>query len=144
MRLLAILLITLPVSGCQKESPHLVSVTGFVRVDGLPLKEGVIVFEAEDGATAKGKIANGEILEVTTHTPNDGVATGHKLVAVRPVEATSTSGMGRTAQLRDSIIPERYKDSTTSKLTCDIVNGPNKLLFSLVSDPKIPAATKHP
>ena len=128
MRSLALLLMLPTLIGCSNGSPRLAPVTGTVRLDGHPLKHGLIIFEANDALPAKGKILNGQIVEVTTHRPNDGLLLGRKRIAVRPSYASGDN----------QAIPNRYHDSSTSNLTWEIVDGPNNLVFSLLSEQTSP------
>jgi hypothetical protein len=125
--------------GCGNAPPKLVPITGTVRLDGRPLQHGMILLEAEGTPSAMGMIVNGEILEVTTHEPNDGAMTGVKKVAVRPYDASkmtskNASPAPKPATLRSAAIPSRYLDPNTSGLTCEVVDGPNKLFFTLMTE----------
>ena len=128
MRTLALVFMLCALFGCSDGSPRLAPVTGMVRLDGHPLKQGVIIFEADNSPPAKGKIVNGQIVEVTTHQPNDGLTLGPKMVAVRPGDASGGK----------QVIPNRYLETSASDLTWEIVDGPNNLVFSLVSEPRTP------
>lgn len=130
MRILTSLSILAALAGCSDAPPRLAPVAGAVRLDGRPLPQGVIIFEAEDAPRASGRIVNGEILDVTTHEPNDGLTPGPKMVAVRP----SAGPAAQAARGGTPPIPQRYFDPATSGLTCEIVDGPNKLVFSLISE----------
>jgi hypothetical protein len=88
MRLLTALFISFALFGCSNAPAVLASVTGAVRLDGLPLKEGVIIFEGDDAPPAYGKIIDGQIVEVTTHQPNDGMSLGPKWSQCVPTKGT--------------------------------------------------------
>ncbi len=143
MRLLTALFISFALFGCSNAPAVLASATGAVRLDGLPLKEGVIIFEGDDAPPAYGKIVDGQIVEVTTHQPNDGMSLGPKLVAVRPNEGHAVlpgavQPAVQSTRFNNQVLPNRYRDPSTSNLSCRIVDGPNNLLFSLASEHKSP------
>jgi hypothetical protein len=111
-------------SGCRPAAP--VPVTGKVTYQGRPLEQGTITFTPEEGRVAFGKIKDGKIVEVTTHSLNDGATKGHHRVAIR-----SISNPDDMYAKHESLIPENYGDPNTSGLTADLTSGTNDLSFDL-------------
>jgi hypothetical protein len=102
-------------------------VSGKVTYNGQPLKQGSITFlPAGGGRPANGKIKDGEIVELTTETLNDGVQTGSYKVTIR-----SISNPDNMYASQKSLIPDRYGDPAKSGLTADIKRGTNELKFEL-------------
>jgi hypothetical protein len=113
--------------GCGSDSVQLGSVEGTVSYKGTPLKSGTITFIPDKARIATGKIADGQILAVTTFEANDGAPVG-------PCKVTITSyadaAEGSTAPSRSSI-PAKYADPTKSEQTVNIAPGKNVLTFDL-------------
>jgi hypothetical protein len=114
----------LALAGCGGSS--LAPVSGKVTYKGEPLSQGTIVFHPEQGRQASGKIKDGQIVEVTTHAPNDGVAPGKHKVTIR-----SVSNPDDMYAKQESLIPENYGFPDKSGLTADITSGKNDLKFDL-------------
>jgi hypothetical protein len=124
-------------AGCTGRGP-LGAVHGRVSYKGIPLARGIIVFEVTGARPASAQIVNGQITEVTTFRPNDGVPVGHAAVAVfafeppAPSAATSKPGepnyMGMDAK---SLVPQKYNHPQTSGLNCVIHSGENEVVFDL-------------
>jgi hypothetical protein len=111
-------------SGCRGDGP--VPVTGTVTYKGTPLAQGTITFTPEEGRVAFGKIKDGKIVEVTTHTLDDGAAKGRNRVSIR-----SISNPDDMYAKQVSLIPEKYGDPNTSGLTAELASGTNELSFDL-------------
>jgi hypothetical protein len=142
-RWLGPVVVCLLVAGCS-DRPRLGKVKGTVTFDGQPLAKGSIVFESPDARPATGTIVNGEIVEVTTYDPQDGVPVGPQKVAISAVEDAAASpapaNPGEASQALDymsgkSLIPAMYNDPSTSGLTAEIKPGENTVEFKLVSKP---------
>lgn len=129
-------------AGCS-DRPPMAKVRGTVTLDGKPLPFGVVTFEAAGLRSATAKVVNGELTEVTTFDPNDGVPVGSHRVAVT---ANAEPGSAVTANPGDtkrpppadymsgkSLIPAAYNDPATSKLTADIKPGDNLVELKLFS-----------
>jgi hypothetical protein len=114
------------------------SVTGTVSLDGKPLNDAEIVFYS-DKRMGLGDIVNGDIVNVTTYTSNDGVLIGEHRVAVRPKidEAElmrSPFESSPKKKKRKSKIPLKYQRADTSGLTAKIKAGENPISFELFSN----------
>lgn len=134
------------VVGCgSSDQVPLAKIRGQVTVEGQPIKEGAIIFEVTGARSARGKIVDGAITEVTTYEPGDGVPLGTAQVAVHATEMASPAEP-QTPQTPDvankpsagymgagavSLIPARYNNLATSELNCEIVNGENEVNFDL-------------
>lgn len=127
--------------GCS-DRPKLAKVKGTVTLDGKPIPSGTVTFEAKGLRPATAKIVNGEITEVTTFDPDDGVPVGSHRVAVT---AAADGGAAIVANPGDakapkegymsgkSLIPTAYNDPATSGLTAEIKSGENTIELKLSS-----------
>jgi hypothetical protein len=134
-------------AGCgRSDRSPLGRVAGTVQYNGQPVAAGTLVFEVPGARPANGTIADGEIVEVTTYVPRDGVPVGEARIAVF---ATPASGVAAPANPAaepgaaivldqnymggavKSLIPSRYNDPATSGLTWTIQEGENVLDLNL-------------
>lgn len=113
-------------AGCS-DMPTLAPVQGSVTYNGKPLANGIIVFYPEEGRSASGEIKNGEIVELTTFKPGDGVPVGHHKVTVQAWDKP-TADMYTP---RKSIVPAKYTDVKQTPLAADIESGVNDVVFDL-------------
>jgi hypothetical protein len=111
-------------AGCGGSS--LVPVTGTVTYKGKALPQGTIMFQPEQGRAASGKIKDGQIVEVTTHTLNDGLAVGKYRVSI-----TAVANPEDMYAKHESLIPAAYNSPDKSGLTAEITSGKNELKFDL-------------
>ena len=80
-------------AGCGRSNrPRLGRVTGTVTYQAQPLASGSLVFEVSGTRPANAKIVDGQITEVMTFEPNDGVPIGLARIAV-----FATQGGGASA-----------------------------------------------
>jgi hypothetical protein len=121
----AALAVLLFLVGCG--GPRLAEVKGTVNYDGKPLKEGDIGFMPDKGRPSYGKIAEGQIVDVTTTQKGDGLPPGSYKVQI-----TATSDAEDIYKAK-SILPAQYGDAEKSGLTADIKSGTNTLTFELKS-----------
>ena len=113
-------------AGCGGD-PDLAPVSGKVSYQGKPVKKGVITFEPRDRRSARGKIVDGEILDVTTYTSGDGAYIGAHRIFIHAWQ-WEPKGM----EIPPMTIPERYGNPETSGLTRTIVAGQtNELTLEL-------------
>jgi len=113
------------VVGCGGPTP--VDVTGNVTLDGQPLSEGDIIFEAADGKVTPGA---GPIKEGKFAIKALPGAKKVKINASKPAKPDPVMG----TIPGESIIPEQYNVKT--KLTADVQKGqPNDFTFDLKSKP---------
>jgi hypothetical protein len=116
MRGLTALVLALPVlAGCGGEQPA--EVTGTVRIDGRPLPDGEIIFEAADGSKtpAAGKVRDGAYTVRVLPGPKKV-----KVLASRPPKRPDPV-LGPAA--REQMLGPEYNDRTT--LTADVKSGAN-------------------
>lgn len=137
-------------SGCGRSDRHpLGNVAGTVRYNGQPVPAGTIIFEVAGARPAQGKIVDGNIVEVSTYDPQDGVPVGDASIAVfattagvSPTAANPAANPGAnpgaaivTGQnymgAASSLIPIRYNNPATSQLTCKIDEGENVVELEL-------------
>ncbi len=134
----------LAVSGCGRGRGNMGQVSGTVRYQGEPIRDGSIVFEVSGNRPASGKIVDGQITQVTTFEPNDGVPVGSAKIAVRAFDDDDTASavMDHPGDIQrqetegymevpKSLLPERYADPDTSGLTFQIERGENVLDLEL-------------
>lgn len=124
-----LLLLGVLLTGCQpkEELPITGLVSGNVTFNGKPVAAGVISFEnKQDGVGATAKIADGKF------TFDGGVSAGHYQVTVSPPQAEPPPlNAPPQAPQQYNDIPAKYRSSSTSDLTVDIVEGENKVDFAL-------------
>jgi hypothetical protein len=131
----------LAIAGCGSGRPPMGKVKGTVNYKGQPVANGAITFEVAGNRPASGKISSGEIIDVVTFEPNDGVPVGTAKVAVIANSAVASSAppagsdpgvgtkigadyMGGNAK---PLIPAKYNNPKTSGLTFEIKKGDNDL-----------------
>jgi hypothetical protein len=102
-------------------------VKGTVNYDGKPLKEGDIAFMPEKGRPSYGKIADGQIVEVTTTQKGDGLPPGSYKVQITSLTDAEDIYKGK------SILPDHYGNPEKSGLTAEIKAGANTLAYDLKS-----------
>jgi hypothetical protein len=131
------------VPGCGSGDVKLAKVKGTVTLDGAPLPKGTVTFESQGQRPATGTIVNGEIVEVTTYAPGDGIPLGHHKIAISATEDSGSAvaanpgegKVGANYMSGKSLIPAMYNDPSTSGLTADIKAGENTVEFKLTAQP---------
>ncbi len=132
-------------AGCGTR-PSLGKVSGTVSFKGQPIQNGTIIFEVTGARPATGKIVDGQIREVTTVTPDDGVNVGAAKIAVFATEGEAgedTPAVGATPGIGfkkpknymgmnvRSLISLRYNDPEASGLRLEVKKGANVLKIDL-------------
>jgi hypothetical protein len=146
-RALFALPVLLVLAGCGSDRPPLGRVSGTVNYNGQPVASGAVVFEVSGARPAHAKIVNGEITEVTTYDPNDGVPVGLARIAVFATDSSATSPSSTPSPAADPgsyrpganymgagakpLVPRRYNDPSTSGLTWQIEKGKNEVTLDL-------------
>ncbi len=118
-------------TGCSDGRLPLAAVTGEVTVGGDPLAAGRIVFQPESGRGAFGRVTNGQIVDVTTYISGDGVPVGRQRIAVQPEideGLMMKDPAAYAAMTRQSDIPARYRQASTSDLTAEILPGKENVI----------------
>jgi len=107
-----LLAVILGVAGCGGSEAE---VSGSVNVDGQPLKEGDIIFEAADGSVtpAAGKIVDGKY--------SLKVLPGPKKVRINASRPTKKPDPVMGAAARESMIAAEFNEQT--RLTADVKAG---------------------
>lgn len=130
--------------GGGTDRPVLANVWGTVTLDGKPLTNGTIIFEAEKARTGTGKIKDGLIVEVTTFETADGLAVGNHKIAVYAQEgnATGAETVGDGKQINratymggggKSVVAARFNNPATSGLSVVIETGENTINVEVLS-----------
>jgi hypothetical protein len=89
----------------------LIPVKGKVTYKGQPVTKGTVKFEPDDvGRPAVGKLQSDGTFVLGTYQEGDGVIAGHHLVSI--------SGTG--SRRGKEVIPKKYTQRSTSKLTADV------------------------
>jgi hypothetical protein len=121
----ASLLLFLLAAGC---GPSVGEVTGKVTYKGETLGSGVVLFQGDketknasiepDGTYRITKVPAGKYLVTveTTPPPGGGASKGAREQQTMGVEGAPTPG-------KYVAIPDKYKDKTTSGLSCDVTGG---------------------
>jgi hypothetical protein len=100
----------------------LIPVKGKVTYKGQPVTKGTVKFEPDDvGRPASGKVQSDGTYVLSTYQEGDGVIAGHHLVSI--------SGTG--SQRGKELIPKKYTQRTTSKLTADVDAEHTEFAFEL-------------
>ena len=125
--------------GCERyEGPRRGAVHGEVTLDGVPIKEGTIVFTPTGGN--KGSVAGGSIQDgqYAIDEPS-GPVVGLNMIAISAFKKTGRkfaepppSPPGTMTDETVEAVPPRY--NVNSELTSDIVSGDNELNFELESN----------
>ena len=138
-------ILCLTVFGCSKSQP-LGQVVGTVTFNSKPLEEGTIIFTVSGARDASGLIKNGEIQQVTSFKPGDGVPVGEAKVAIIAVKSSANSisggsqsdagnpaspGSSTVMTSSEFLIPTRYTNPEKSGLTATITKGKNEVNFDL-------------
>ena len=112
--------------GCNR-GPQIRPVSGRVTFQGEPLALGGITFEPVNGRSAFGRVREGEIVDVTTFEPGDGVLVGTARVGIQ-----STTNLGKPVGPHTPLIPPAYFDPNTSNIVVEIsADKANELLIEL-------------
>jgi|GEM_PF-831761 hypothetical protein len=133
--------------GCGNSHKVPVSrITGRVTIDQKPVESGRIVFESPNQRPASGEIRDGEIVEMTTYTPGDGVPLGKHQVAIfvlKEPEAANKATVSHPGDVEkfdsrsmtlESLIPSRYNHPKTSGLSAEVTaGGKNHFEFDIQS-----------
>ena len=137
--------------GCRIEvddgrDRHL-KIVGRVTYRGGPVKRGTIHLLpiAPTGPPASGAIVDGEIKDVYTRTPGDGVGPGRYRVAItafdeafvetvakRGTDGPDPAEVARGAERIRNLIPARYSNARDSGLTAEFSPGNQSLRLDLV------------
>ena len=121
-----------------EQRPPVVPVTGQVLYKGQPIEGATVSFTSDGGAQgATGKTdANGRF-QLTTFEINDGAVPGEHKVKISKVEVSSNWSPDAAEDVRPqvkqrSLLPDRYGDYKTSKLTASVSeSGTNDFTFEL-------------
>ena len=116
----------LAVAGCRDGRPTRVSVSGFVLIDGQPLKRGVIKFVPAGGRPSVGNIEAGGRFTLTCYDGGDGAIPGTHRVQVSANRVISNTKIEWYA-------PTKYADFRTSELRVEITEPVDDLRIELSS-----------
>jgi hypothetical protein len=118
------LLLVLVLTGCDGGSNALLPVSGKVTYKGSVLPGGIIVFTPDGSRGGHGAMAVGEIQADGTYSLRTdkvlGAAAGWYRVTVAAVSAAATASPGQRFNTPASLLPEKYRDPESSRLTCEI------------------------
>jgi hypothetical protein len=121
LRLLAALLVAL--DGCSGH-PTRVPVSGWVFIDGQPLKKGNIKFVPQDGRPSGGKIEEDGHFALTCYDGQDGALLGTHRVQVASNRIISDSKI-------EWFAPPKYADFRTSEISVEVSQPINDLKIDL-------------
>ncbi len=127
----AALLISLALTGCagKEPTPETLPVTGTVTYKGKPLPAGSITFYPESGMPGSGPLNEKGEFTLTTFAPGDGAVRGQHKVVVRAFNSSADVGLGNPS--KESNIPSKYNDVSTTPLTATVQDEVNELTFDL-------------
>ena len=139
--LAAILLATVAstfAAGCSRNNHTPVyPVQGQILLNGKPLSEAIVTFHPQGNAAAEPlpsahTDAEGRF-KLTSFAPGDGAPEGDYAISLVCFRAHPIRRGYETDAT--NIVPRRYADAATSKLTATVVRGPNELPPLLVKTP---------
>jgi hypothetical protein len=114
--------------GCSWSDPNFAAVSGTVTLDGKPLAEALVVFEAADKRSSTG-LTDGSGRYVMQFTASqDGAVVGKNTVRIATDRAGSTSPQVRKLTER---VPDRYNIKSTE--TVEVKPGRNVFDFALTT-----------
>ncbi len=102
--------------------PSLLPVKGKVTYKGQPLTKGTIRFEPDYGRMATGKIQSDGTFVLSTLSQDDGVVAGFHKVSISDTGPTS----------KKELVPKKYLQPGTSKLTAEVDAEHTEFTFDLV------------
>jgi hypothetical protein len=112
--------------GCGSGSgtlPSLVPVKGIVKYKGQPLTKGTVRFEPDGyGRMATAQIQPDGTFVLSTLSKDDGAVAGLHKVSIRDTGPSS----------KKELIPKKYVDPRTSKLTAEVDSEHTEFTFDLV------------
>lgn len=112
-------------TGCGDGRPARVKVSGFVTIDGEPLKYGGVNFRpAGGGRAAGGRLDENGQFTVTMYEKGDGLPPGNYIVAIKATQWVSESSERWHA-------PMKYAYHESSELTAEISEETSDLTFEL-------------
>jgi hypothetical protein len=124
--------------GAKKGQLPTAQVTGQVTYRGAPLSRGTIKFIPVRASGKETRVAHGVLDEqgrycLGTTAPDDGALPGDYEVAVESrVEPPDVAHATKLDLMRPkSLIPARYADPRSSRLTAHVVSGGNTVNFEL-------------
>ncbi len=123
--LAALLLAPLWGCGAAGSGTHapLIPAKGKVTYKGNPVVKGVVTFEPDDrGRPAGGKLQFDGTFVLGTYQETDGVIAGHHQVSIT----------GTGSQRGKELIPKKYTQRSTSKLTADVDEEHTEFTFDLI------------
>lgn len=122
----------------SQQRPKVVPVTGQVLYKGQPIEGATVAFTSNEGTQgATGKTDADGRFQLTTFELNDGAVLGEHKVKISKVEASSSWSPDAAEDVRPqvqqrSLLPARYGDYNTSKLTASVSeSGSNEFTFEL-------------
>ena len=119
------LFLSLFLTGCGDGRPSRVKVSGFVTVDGEPLKFGGVNFRpAAGGRAAGGSLDSNGAFTVTMYEKGDGLPPGKYVVAIKATEPVNENAERWHA-------PKKYAKHLTAGLTTEISEATSDLTFDL-------------
>ena len=123
-------------AGCGGAPAPTYPVEGTVRLDGAPLRHGVVLFEAisatgSNGAyTARGRIGPEGRYSLSTFAPGDGAVAGrHRVVVAQEPPASDPYEPGSEPPV--AAIPAEYTSPRTSPLEVEVGVEPNTIDIDL-------------
>jgi hypothetical protein len=122
--------------GCGSSGPPIVSVSGKVTLDGMPLTEGVISFISKSGHVSSAPIASDGTFQLVSQygkgIPLDGYSVS--ILPRQELDPTKISMAGNTVKT-NSRLPMKYQNPAISGLTANVNGSSSKFTFNLLSAP---------
>lgn len=131
--------------GCDS-GPNLAPVRGTISVDGMPLKDGHVMFYPKKGRPAAAKIKPDGTYVLKTYNPGDGAIVGdyrvtvtaHQIENAPPAPASFAEevaqehvGIPQRRVKVTQLVPDSYGDVTTTPLTAQVEDRENQIDFEI-------------
>jgi hypothetical protein len=140
VRATAFLALALGIAGCADKFGGRVEVSGDVRLKGLPLKDGIVIFEPLDGQDTRAQqaIIDGSYIIVR----ESGLKPGKYLIRVtagdvktpvniiNPDEGPGPSATGSTNVMAKELVPDKWNRNSKEQRTVTS-ESPNKIDFDI-------------
>lgn len=126
------------VSGCSSSTSELVPVSGKVTLDGDPVEAAVVVFEPEGGGPlASGFSDASGWFTLTCGDQGKGARIGMNRVSITKTKLAAAQSAEEEYDLDEAIqwlVPAKYANNQTSRITVEVKRGMDPVKLDLRSD----------
>jgi hypothetical protein len=121
-------------AGCNRSGLDLAPVEGVVTYNGAPLADAGVLFKPAQGPFAMG-VTDTEGRFTLTTANEEGALIGDHHVAISKAETLVKHRPGNPMPIYEvkALIPQKYFDAATSKLTATVADDDNRFEFNLTA-----------